>query len=47
VVPETSSTVGGVVFVITPNGEFNNVRASIPAVAGSARLFSRLTVQNE
>ncbi len=47
VVPDVSSTVGEVVFVITPNGSFNEIVATIPAsaAAGSGRLFSRLAAE--
>ncbi len=42
-VPESSGTVNGVEFVITPNGILNNVVATIPfAAAGDGRLFARL-----
>ena len=45
-IPETSSTVGGVVFVITPNGNSNQVQATIPATgAGNGKLFSRISLE--
>jgi len=43
-VPETSSTVNDVVFVITPNGTLNDVVATIPATkAAAGKLFGRLS----
>ena len=39
VIPETSGTVDGVIFVITPNGNVNEVQATIPA--GSS-VFGRI-----
>jgi hypothetical protein len=42
-VPETSGPVSGVNFTITPDGDFNNVVATIPAgEASSGKLFGRL-----
>ena len=41
VIPEVSGTVGGVVFVITPNGNVNEVQATIPAAASS--IFGRVS----
>jgi autotransporter-associated beta strand protein len=42
-VPETSGPVGGVNFTITPDGDFNNVTATIPTgEALSGKLFARL-----
>ena len=41
VIPETSSTVSGVVFVINANGNVNEVQATIPAAASS--LFGRVS----
>jgi methionine-rich copper-binding protein CopC len=43
IVPESSGTVSGVNFTITPDGNFNNVIATIPAGEASAgNLFARL-----
>jgi hypothetical protein len=42
-VPETSGTVGGVTFVVTPNGNLNDVVATIPAgEAAGGMLFGRV-----
>ncbi len=42
-VPETSGSVGGVTFAIIPNGEMNNVEATIPSTeATGGKLFGRL-----
>ena len=44
-VPDTTSTVGGVSFVITPAAgeDYNDVQATVPASeAGGGRLFMRL-----
>jgi M6 family metalloprotease-like protein/uncharacterized repeat protein (TIGR02543 family) len=43
-VPDSSGTVGGVVFVVTPSGIFNHVQATIPAsaAASSGKIFARL-----
>jgi hypothetical protein len=44
VVPETSSVVNGVNFVVTPNGNLNEVVATIPAgEAAAGKLFGRLS----
>lgn len=46
-IPDSSSTVNGVIFVITANGNMNQVEATIPGSAASAngKLFSRLAAQ--
>jgi hypothetical protein len=45
-VPESSGTVGGVSFSVTPNGDLNDVIATIPADHGEAgRIFGRLRGQ--
>jgi hypothetical protein len=46
-VPDSTGTVGGVSFVITPSGNMNIVEATIPASeAGSGKLFSRLSAES-
>ena len=43
VVPETTSTVGAVSYVVTPNGSLNDVVATIPSSeALNSQLFGRL-----
>lgn len=43
-VPETTSVVNGVSFQVTPNGNFNDVVATIPATeAAAGKLFGRLS----
>jgi hypothetical protein len=41
VIPESSGTVNEVIFVITPNGNVNEVQATVPAGAGSS-IFGRI-----
>jgi autotransporter-associated beta strand protein len=46
-VPETHATVSGVSFLITPNGNMNQVQANIPTTeAASGKLFGRLKAEN-
>lgn len=42
VIPESSGTVNGVIFIITPNGNTNEVQATIPAGVPGASVFGRI-----
>ena len=42
VIPESSGTVNGVLFIITPNGNTNEVQATIPAGATDSSFFGRI-----
>ena len=47
-VPETSGIVNGIEFVITPNGELNDVVGTLPAAtAANGKLFARLVGSEE
>jgi hypothetical protein len=46
-VPESSGTVGGINFAVTPNGNMNQIEATIPSSeASSGILFGRLRTEN-
>jgi len=42
VIPESSGTFDGVIFIITPNGNVNDVEASVPAGALGSSVFGRI-----
>lgn len=48
VVPDASGTVGGISFVVTANGNMNQIQATIPAseASSSGKLFSRLSADS-